>query len=926
MSSAAAATTISPSSSPPSIRSRKESARTTELSVKGEEGVRAIAPDRDEALSSAGNHMTSSGKQSRNDLARNTKKNHDSPSAVHTSTTAIAPSPSTGTATVNTQPLNTSTTESSAMTTTTINNSANDAITSPIITTSSGKKAASVPSIDTKATENSSPTSMHGNTNTNVTTMRTSPSMAPPETSGAILTLHDLRLCQRLDQQYVQALEEQDVSYSARYQSVRQSACFSVTFMLLFLTLGTLFFQKQAGWDVHNALLYSIVAITTVGYGHLETPETPTFQWYTLTFILVGMATLTIMVAQVYQCIALEASRAQHLRDSHPPASVPNSSTNHNQSTSTWARLGGWAPDGLWRTSSRWDIARPHSPHSTSSSGAMESHSNSAIHRLPTSSPTASPEGLTVEILSTTPTGMAHVRTLLLECIWRSWDRLRVWCQLYPSLTVILPMLVLIWLGALIMMVLEDWSLTEALYFSVVSLTTVGFGDYYPTHPASIWFCILWLPCSVGFVSLYLGYVAAWYLRLSEHNIHRIEQRLRQHVRRSKEQAARDRQAVRERALRGQSTPPRPTNRKQRQEQPHDGTSVTIGNDHDYNRFDDEDDHDNNNDGTDDNSENLSNHPSRTGRGVPAVVHRFRGFDSLPLADRQGRSIGSSVRNGSVASEDDSVSMRRERILANSRQGSLLYENDDDHRLNSTDQSTPTQSRHGLESPRMKTMRNVLDTIKINMPNTKDFSAGPESTYLSLRSSQPLEQSGLLRRWTARKPSLALRALVQERFAEIIATEVAGFHSRWVIQDCTLSLTIHKLHAVADKWLIPRRSRKAFRATALEVLYFVGERGLVTRGADALFDLTPLEFNELFSPLLASLGDAETMEVWLNRTRILAEVDLYHSRDDAEHHYNDTASYTLGHVNDNDGDVHGREEHDLALKESASSEAVSPMS
>lgn len=61
---------------------------------------------------------------------------------------------------------------------------------------------------------------------------------------------------------------------------------------------------------------------------------------------------------------------------------------------------------------------------------------------------------------------------------------------------------------------------------------------------------------------------------------------------------------------------------------------------------------------------------------------------------------------------------------------------------------------------------------------------------------------------------------------------------------------------------------------AFESLYFVGERGLIIRGADALYDLTPFEFHSLFAPLLAAMGDADTMEGWLENTNVLAEVDL----------------------------------------------------
>ena len=67
----------------------------------------------------------------------------------------------------------------------------------------------------------------------------------------------------------------------------------------------------------------------------------------------------------------------------------------------------------------------------------------------------------------------------------------------------------------------------ESLYFSVVSLATVGFGDYFPTRTASIWFCIFWLPFLIGFMSLFLSNVAAFYIRLSDRNIQRIERQMK---------------------------------------------------------------------------------------------------------------------------------------------------------------------------------------------------------------------------------------------------------------------------------------------------------------------------------------------------------------------------------------------------------------
>lgn len=199
----------------------------------------------------------------------------------------------------------------------------------------------------------------------------------------------------------------------------------------------------------------------------------------------------------------------------------------------------------------------------------------------------------------------------------------------------------------------------------------------------------------------------------------------------------------------------------------------------------------------------------------------------------------------------------------------------------------------------MTTMRAVLRAVKFNVKDELSEKSGggsggcdggdsvskvflgddrPEKQFMSIQSVGTMRDGPLAPIHRGKsfktKPSFALRVLVQERMAEIIATDIAGFQSHVEIKENTLSVTIDTLKSTADKWLIPRRARKAFRAVAFHALSFVGEHGLITRGADALYDLTPLEFHELFGPLLAAMGDADTMAGWLASTKILADVDL----------------------------------------------------
>jgi hypothetical protein len=117
------------------------------------------------------------------------------------------------------------------------------------------------------------------------------------------LTSEDIEICQRLENEYERALEEREIGYNARYASVRQSAFLSIFFMLAYMTQGTFVFMHQANWTIPQSLFFSIFTITTVGYGMEDLPTTPEFQVYTILYIMVGVAALTIVVSiQTKEC------------------------------------------------------------------------------------------------------------------------------------------------------------------------------------------------------------------------------------------------------------------------------------------------------------------------------------------------------------------------------------------------------------------------------------------------------------------------------------------------------------------------------------------------------------------------------------------------------------------------------------------------
>lgn len=63
---------------------------------------------------------------------------------------------------------------------------------------------------------------------------------------------------------------------------------------------GTLFYWRVEGWTIVESLYFSVVTLTTVGFGDL-TPTTPGAQIFTIFYILTGIGVFVALLASVAQ-------------------------------------------------------------------------------------------------------------------------------------------------------------------------------------------------------------------------------------------------------------------------------------------------------------------------------------------------------------------------------------------------------------------------------------------------------------------------------------------------------------------------------------------------------------------------------------------------------------------------------------------------
>lgn len=61
------------------------------------------------------------------------------------------------------------------------------------------------------------------------------------------------------------------------------------------LIIGTAFYSYAEGWSVVDALYFSVITLTTVGYGDL-TPTTPASKLFTVLYILLGLSVIAAFI------------------------------------------------------------------------------------------------------------------------------------------------------------------------------------------------------------------------------------------------------------------------------------------------------------------------------------------------------------------------------------------------------------------------------------------------------------------------------------------------------------------------------------------------------------------------------------------------------------------------------------------------------
>ena len=302
-------------------------------------------------------------------------------------------------------------------------------------------------------------------------------------TSHLAVSPADVQLLTQLYREYRNALEGKQIAFIAKQHSLRQTALIVIPTVLLQLAFGITFVTLQANVSVDQAALFCMYTFTSAGFGNVVIPKTNGFLSFAVMYVYLGISSVAILFAQVFQSLQYEAGRLQHRLDKAQ-----------------------FAQQGL-------HLLQQMVSRGTQQKNDITDDMDQKIRLSLINAMSLVPQATSY----TTEHRFGYKSIISLA----RQSRL-MWTFIAP-----LFLMTLLLIGTFTMMGIEGWSFVEALYFSTFAMTTVGYGDLAPTKQSSTIFVVFWLPFNMLFMAVFLNLIAHHFINFSNACIQKREKKLK---------------------------------------------------------------------------------------------------------------------------------------------------------------------------------------------------------------------------------------------------------------------------------------------------------------------------------------------------------------------------------------------------------------
>lgn len=402
-------------------------------------------------------------------------------------------------------------------------------------------------------------------------------------------------------------------------------------------------------------------------------------------------------------------------------------------------------------------------------------------------------------------------------------------------------LLILLFVGTFCTMAIEQWSFVYGLYFSTFALLTVGHGDIVPTSSAGEWFVNFLLPFNFIFVMFYFWMIARIYVRFHGANLTRIEKKLRENLRtndgttssKPSEAKTSNDQLVGSSVHSSESKKPR-NRTKQR-------SNLSKVSDFDKSAG----------------SQKNSGSDIVDSSAPSNLLKQLSDFSKLSECDSSAGPMVNAIRS--------EMSRRYVRIKQTSDISRMLEcdFNDEEYTLATTIAGNkPVLARYLLEQINLaehsiegNSAGKVVEESDSVEKNLREAIAGNADNTI-------VESHGM---------AISRKVATLIRVARIVIENTRIFKGVIEFDEGYLKLRIGSLNECLDLWKIPQQGRSVFRQVFVDAVLYVGEKQIFEKGIAAFFDLTIVEFVELFSPFVFALGDDDAINHWLVDTEDLSQ-------------------------------------------------------
>lgn len=273
---------------------------------------------------------------------------------------------------------------------------------------------------------------------------------------------------------------------------------------LLLLAIGVLaysfIFER---WSILSSLYFTTVILTTVGYGDL-TPSSPAGKLFAAVFALGGIVILGLALGVVgSRLVEAEIQYTEKMKAK---------TTRALEAAFTVRSRHGRDRRGSYLDSANQPLLpKQDSEHSLSSLESLDSvGSRDSMYSM---------QSATDGVPYRSQTRRKRQSHLQLHSFWTDlrYDIMQGFNVIQRYLPGFLPMLI----GAFIMARLEEWGWVDAVYYCVVTATTIGFGDLSPKHSLSKLFAVLFIPIAVAAMGYILGSLASFIVEQRREDYHK---------------------------------------------------------------------------------------------------------------------------------------------------------------------------------------------------------------------------------------------------------------------------------------------------------------------------------------------------------------------------------------------------------------------